>query len=47
VHKGLQIDPEMRYQTAEEFMAALAPFHDEISGGALGIASVVRGLFKA
>jgi serine/threonine-protein kinase len=47
VHKGLQLDPAMRYQTAEEFMAALAPFHDEISGGALGIASVVRGLFKA
>jgi eukaryotic-like serine/threonine-protein kinase len=47
VHKALQIDPSARYATAEEFAAALLPFHDEISGGALGIASVVRGLFKA
>jgi eukaryotic-like serine/threonine-protein kinase len=47
VHKALQIKPEMRYATADEFAAALRPFHDEISGGALGIASVVRGLFKS
>jgi serine/threonine-protein kinase len=47
VHRALQIDPAARFATAQEFMAALAPFHDEISGGALGIASVVRGLFKA
>jgi serine/threonine protein kinase len=47
VHKALQINPAARYATAEEFSAALLPFHDEISGGALGIASVVRGLFKA
>jgi serine/threonine protein kinase len=47
VHQALQIDPASRYPTAEEFSAALSPFHDEISGGALGIASVVRGLFKA
>ncbi|HEX4382994.1 MAG TPA: serine/threonine-protein kinase [Myxococcales bacterium] len=47
VHKALQINPSARYATAEEFSAALLPFHDEISGGALGIASVVRGLFKA
>jgi eukaryotic-like serine/threonine-protein kinase len=47
VHKALQIDPSSRHATAEEFSTALRPFHDEISGGALGIASVVRGLFKA
>jgi serine/threonine-protein kinase len=47
VHRALLIDPAQRYATASEFMAALRPFHDEISGGALGIASVVRGLFKA
>jgi serine/threonine-protein kinase len=46
VHKALQIDPALRYATAPEFAQALRPFHDEISGGALGIASVVRGLFK-
>ncbi|MGZ6143737.1 MAG: serine/threonine protein kinase [Myxococcales bacterium] len=47
IHKALQIDPAMRYASAPEFAMALQPFHDEISGGALGIASVVRGLFKA
>jgi len=46
VHQALQIDPTARFHTAEEFANALEPFHDEISGGALGIASVVRGLFK-
>jgi len=46
VHKALQIDPAVRYGSAPEFALALRPFHDEISGGALGIASVVRGLFK-
>jgi serine/threonine-protein kinase len=39
-------DPKARFQTAAEFNAALEPFHDEVAGGALGIASVVRGLFK-
>ena len=47
VHKALQIDPAMRYSSAEDLAQALRPFHDELSGGALGIASVVRGLFKA
>jgi serine/threonine-protein kinase len=47
VHQALYLEPSRRYQTAQEFTRALAPFHDEISGGALGIASVVRGLFKA
>jgi eukaryotic-like serine/threonine-protein kinase len=47
VHRALQIDPGMRFLNADEFAAALLPFHDEISGGALGIASVVRGLFKS
>ena len=46
VHQALQIDPTARFHTAEVFANALEPFHDEISGGALGIASVVRGLFK-
>ena len=46
VHRALQIDPAVRYGSAPEFALALQPFHDEISGGALGIASVVRGLFK-
>jgi eukaryotic-like serine/threonine-protein kinase len=47
LHRALQIEPAHRFATAQEFAAALQPFHDEISGGALGIASVVRGLFKA
>ena len=47
VHRALLIDPAQRFATAADFSAALRPFHDEISGGALGIASVVRGLFKA
>jgi len=46
VHKALQIEPALRYDSAAEFSMALQPFHDEISGGALGIASVVRGLFR-
>ncbi|HET7784399.1 MAG TPA: serine/threonine-protein kinase [Myxococcales bacterium] len=47
LHRALQIEPAHRFTSAQEFAAALKPFHDEISGGALGIASVVRGLFKA
>ncbi|HUJ27514.1 MAG TPA: serine/threonine-protein kinase [Myxococcales bacterium] len=47
LHKALQIEATSRFTTADEFAQALRPFHDEISGGALGIASVVRGLFKA
>jgi eukaryotic-like serine/threonine-protein kinase len=47
VHRALQIDPASRYASAQEFAEALDPFHDEISGGALGIASVVRGLFRS
>jgi len=46
VHQALQINPSARFHTAQEFANALEPFHDEISGGALGIASVVRGLFR-
>src|SRR5438445_13326560 len=46
VHQALQINPAARFHTAQEFANALDPFHDEISGGALGIASVVRGLFR-
>jgi eukaryotic-like serine/threonine-protein kinase len=47
VHRALQIDPASRYASAQEFAEALDPFHDEISGGALGIASMVRGLFRS
>jgi eukaryotic-like serine/threonine-protein kinase len=47
VHRALQIDPASRYASAQEFTEALEPFHDEISGGTLGIASVVRGLFRS
>src|SRR5438477_2667326 len=47
VHRALQLDPASRYASAQEFAEALEPFHDEISGGALGIASVVRGLFRS
>jgi eukaryotic-like serine/threonine-protein kinase len=47
VHRALQIDPASRYASAQEFAEALDPFHDEMSGGALGIASMVRGLFRS
>jgi hypothetical protein len=46
VHRALSQDPAARFSTAAEFADALRPFHEEISGGALGIASVVRGLFR-
>jgi len=45
VHRALDRDPQRRYQTALELKSAIEPFHDEVSGGALGIASLVRGLF--
>ncbi len=45
VQRALDRDPQRRYQTALELSRAIEPFHDEISGGALGIASMVRGLF--
>ena len=47
LRRALNRDPDRRYQTAAEFNDALKPFHDEMIGGALGIASVVRGLFKS
>src|SRR5437870_3381856 len=47
LRNALNRDPAERYINAPDFAAALRPFHDEITGGALGIASVVRGLFKA
>jgi hypothetical protein len=47
LRRALNRDPDRRYQTAAEFSDALKPFHDEMIGGALGIASVVRGLFKS
>jgi len=45
--RALSRDPDRRYQNAAEFSDALKPFHDEMVGAPLGIASVVRGLFKA
>ena len=47
VMRGLARDPQERYRSAADFSAALLPFHDEMVGGTLGIASVVRGLFGA
>ena len=44
--RALDLVPARRFANARAFADALAPFHDEASGGALGIASVVRGLFK-
>lgn len=46
VRKALSLRPQDRFANAAEFMDALKPFHDEMVGGQLGIASVVRGLFK-
>lgn len=46
LRRALNRDPDKRYQSAAEFSDALKPFHDEMVGEALGIASVVRGLFK-
>lgn len=45
--RAMQKDPRKRYATAAAFSEALKAFHDEAVGGALGIASVVRGLFRA
>ena len=46
VKKALSLRAQDRFQTAGEFSEGLKPFHDEMVGGPLGIASVVRGLFK-
>jgi serine/threonine-protein kinase len=47
LQRALSPEPTGRHGSAAEFAAALKPFHDEPSGGNLGIASVVRGLFKS
>ena len=47
VRKALSLKAQDRFATALEFSEALQPFHDEMVGGPLGIASVVRGLFRA
>ena len=47
VKKALSLKPADRFPTAVAFSDALKQFHDENVGGPLGIASVVRGLFKA
>jgi serine/threonine-protein kinase len=46
LRRALSRNPAHRYGTALELDAALAPFHDEQSGGALGIAGLIRGLFR-
>ena len=46
MRKALSLKPQDRFATAQEFSEALKPFHDEMVGGPLGIASVVRGLFR-
>lgn len=43
---AFQRDPEARFQTAEYFLEALEPFANPQMGNALGISSVVRGLFR-
>lgn len=43
---AFQRDPEARYQTAEFFLEALEPHLNPAVGNAMGIASVVRGLFR-
>ncbi len=43
--RGFTMDPKLRFQTAEEFAAALGPHYDENVGTPLAIAAVVRGLF--
>ncbi len=47
VHRAFSRNPQDRFAGAAEFRAALAPYDDEAIGGALGIASMVRGLFGA
>jgi len=47
LQRALSSEPTARHGSAAEFAAGLKPFHDEPSGGNLGIASVVRGLFKS
>jgi serine/threonine protein kinase len=47
VKKALSLKAQDRFQSAAELSLALKPFHDEVVGGPLGVASVVRGLFKA
>ena len=47
VHRAFSRRPQDRFASAAELRTALAPYDDEASGGALGIASMVRGLFGA
>lgn len=46
LEQAFERDPEARFQTAEYFLEALEPYANPEVGNALGIASVVRGLFK-
>ena len=47
VHRAFSKRPQDRFASAAAFREALAPYDDEAVGGALGIASMVRGLFGA
>lgn len=47
LQQAFQRDPEARFQTAEWFIEALEPYTAPEIGNALGISSVVTGLFQA
>ena len=47
IRKAFSKHPKDRFANAEAFRDSLAPYDDEAIGGALGIASMVRGLFGA
>jgi serine/threonine-protein kinase len=47
VARAFDVDPELRFRTAEEFVEGLLPLFDERVGTALAVSAVVRGLFGA
>lgn len=47
VARAFDVDPELRFRTAEEFIEGLMPLLDERVGTDLAVSSLVRGLFGA
>jgi serine/threonine-protein kinase len=45
VARAFDVDPELRFRTADEFVEELMPLFDERIGTALAVSALVRGLF--